>query len=332
MLVASWFYGGAGLVIFWFLFIAAALLANVTELRKMLLTKPVLSVFRKVKPTLSATEQTALDAGDVWWDGELFSGRPRWSKLLAYPGILSAETAFMDGPVNDLCAMLDDWQISSELQDLPPEAWELIKSKGFFSLIIPKEYGGLEFSATANSHLISKLAARSLAAAVTVMVPNSLGPAELLMHYGTDEQRNYYLPRLASGEEIPCFALTGPNAGSDAASIPDRGVVCRGQWQGQEVLGIRLNWNKRYITLGPIATLLGLAFRLYDPDHLLGEQEDLGITCALVPTDIPGVDIGRRHNPLNVAFMNGPNYGRDVFIPLEQVIGEKMESARDGRC
>jgi len=325
MLVASWFYGGAGLVIFWFLFIAAALLANVTELRKMLLTKPVLSVFRKVKPTLSATEQTALDAGDVWWDGELFTGRPRWSKLLALPqaSLSAEEQAFMDGPVNDLCAMLDDWQISSELQDLPPEAWELIKSKGFFSLIIPKEYGGLEFSATANSHLISKLAARSLAAAVTVMVPNSLGPAELLMHYGTDEQRNYYLPRLASGEEIPCFALTGPNAGSDAASIPDRGVVCRGQWQGQEVLGIRLNWNKRYITLGPIATLLGLAFRLYDPDHLLGEQEDLGITCALVPTDIPGVDIGRRHNPLNVAFMNGPNYGRDVFIPLEQVIGEK---------
>lgn len=323
LLVASWLDGGIVTSLLWAIFLPIAFLFNVTELRKLLLSRPILAVFRKVKPKLSATEQAALDAGDVWWDGELFSGRPRWSKLLATPpaGLNEEEQAFMDGPVNELCELLDDWQIASERRDLPPEAWELIKSKGFFSLIIPKEYGGLEFSAMANSCLISKLAARSLAAAVTVMVPNSLGPAELLLHYGTEEQRNYYLPRLAKGEEIPCFALTGPNAGSDAASIPDTGVVCYGNWQGEEVLGIRLNWEKRYITLGPVATLLGLAFRLYDPDRLLGAVEDIGITCALVPTDTPGVEIGQRHNPLNVAFMNGPNFGRDVFIPLSQVIG-----------
>ena len=323
LLIASWLESGIVISLLWAIFLPIAFLLNVTELRKLLLSRPILAIFRKVKPKLSATEQAALDAGDVWWDGELFSGRPRWSKLLATPpaALSEEEQAFMDGPVNELCKLLDDWQITSEWQDLPPEAWELIKTKGFFSLIIPKEYGGLEFSAMANSCLISKLAARSLAAAVTVMVPNSLGPAELLLHYGTEEQRNYYLPRLAKGEEIPCFALTGPNAGSDAASIPDNGVVCYGSWQGEEVLGIRLNWEKRYITLGPVATLLGLAFRLYDPDRLLGEVEDIGITCALVPTDTPGVEIGQRHNPLNVAFMNGPNFGRDVFIPLSQVIG-----------
>lgn len=323
LLVASWLWSGVGVFILWILFLPIALFLNLTELRKMALTKPILAIFRKVKPKLSATEQAALDAGDVWWDGELFSGRPNWSKLLALPpsSLSAEEQAFMDGPVNELCSLLDSWKISDELRDLPPEAWDLIKSKGFFSLIIPKEYGGLEFSATANSHLISKLAARNLAAAVTVMVPNSLGPAELLMHYGTEDQRNYYLPRLARGEEIPCFALTGPNAGSDAASIPDRGVICRGQWNGEDVVGIRLNWEKRYITLGPVATLLGLAFQLSDPDGLLGDQQELGITCALIPVTTPGIDIGRRHNPLDVAFMVGPNFGRNVFIPLDQVIG-----------
>lgn len=321
--IAGILWDGVGVALLWILLIPFVVLLNVAELRKILLTKPILAVFRKVKPKLSATEQAALDAGDVWWDGELFSGRPNWSKLLATPpaSLSAEEQAFMDGPVNELCDILDDWKIGSELQDLPPEAWELIKSKGFFSLIIPKEYGGLEFSSMANSCLISKLSARSLAAAVTVMVPNSLGPAELLMHYGTEEQRNYYLPRLARGEEVPCFALTGPNAGSDAASIPDRGVICRGEWNGEEVLGIRLNWEKRYITLGPVATLLGLAFQLSDPDGLLGERKELGITCALIPVDTPGIEIGRRHNPLNVAFMVGPNWGRDVFIPLDQVIG-----------
>jgi acyl-CoA dehydrogenase len=323
LLYASWCWSGVGLIVLWALFVAVALPLNVAALRKVILTRPILSFFRKVRPILSATEQAALNAGDVWWDGDLFSGRPRWSELLSLPPVALSEDeqTFIDGPVNELCELLDDWEITHKLQDLPPEAWEFIKSKGFFALIIPKEYGGLEFSAMANSCLITKLAARSLAAAVTVMVPNSLGPAELLLHYGTEEQRNYYLPRLARGEEIPCFALTGPEAGSDAASIPDSGVICRGGWQGAEVIGIRLNWEKRYITLGPVATIIGLAFRLYDPDHLLGEETDLGITCALVPRDTPGIDIGKRHNPLNVAFMNGPNSGHDVFIPLDLIIG-----------
>lgn len=323
LLYASWCLSGNGLILLWTLLGVAALLLNVAALRKVILTRPILAVFRKVKPNISATEQAALDAGDVWWDGDLFSGRPDWSKLLCLPpAVLSEEEqAFIDGPLNDLCGLLDDWQITHELQDLPPAAWELIKAKGFFALIIPKQYGGLEFSATANSRVITKLAARSLTAAVTVMVPNSLGPGELLLHYGTEDQRNYYLPRLARGEEIPCFALTGPEAGSDAASIPDTGVICRGDWQGEDVLGVRLNWEKRYITLGPVATLIGLAFRLYDPERLLGEETDLGITCALVPHDTPGIEIGKRHNPLNVPFMNGPNSGQDVFVPLDRIIG-----------
>lgn len=323
LIFVSWAWSGFVLWLLWPIFIIAALLLNMTRIRKPLLTKPILSFFRKIKPALSVTEQAALNAGDVWWDGDLFSGRPDWNKLLSYPPatLNDEEQAFIDGPVEELCELLDDWKITHELKDLPPEAWDFIKTKGFFALIIPKQYGGLEFSAMANSCLISKLAARSLPAAVTVMVPNSLGPAELLLHYGTEEQRDYYLPRLARGEEIPCFALTGPEAGSDAASLPDRGVVCRGDWQGEEVLGIRLNWEKRYITLGPVATLLGLAFRLYDPDHLLGDVTDIGITCALVPVDTPGIDIGKRHNPLNVPFMNGPNSGKDVFIPVDQIIG-----------
>ncbi len=307
----------------WALFLIGALLFNVKQLRKPFITKPVLAFFRKIKPQLSETEQAALNAGDVWWDGELFSGRPDYQKLLDTPEatLTKQEQDFIDGPVSQLCEMLDDWDITHQRQDLPPEAWKFIKDKGFFALIIPKQYGGLEFSPTANSHIITKLATRSLTAAVTVMVPNSLGPAELLLHYGTQQQRDYYLPRLASGQEIPCFALTSPQAGSDAASIPDRGVVCHGQWQGQQVIGMKLNWDKRYITLGPVATLLGLAFRLYDPDHLLGPQTDLGITCALIPAATPGIDIGRRHNPLNVPFMNGPNQGHDVFVPLDMIIG-----------
>ncbi|SEA75660.1 acyl-CoA dehydrogenase [Desulfuromusa kysingii] len=323
LIVASWSLNSITLWLLWPLFVITTLLLHIAKIRKPLLTQPILSVFRKIKPKLSATEQAALNAGDVWWDGDLFSGRPNWNKLLSYPpAVLSdEEQAFINGPVENLCELLDDWKITHELKDLPPEAWEFIKSNGFFALIIPKQYGGLEFSAMANSCLISKLAARSLSAAVTVMVPNSLGPAELLLHYGTEDQRNYYLPRLARGEEIPCFALTGPEAGSDAASLPDSGVICRGDWQGKNVLGIRLNWEKRYITLGPVATLLGLAFRLYDPDHLLGDVTDIGITCALVPVNTPGIDIGKRHNPLNVPFMNGPNSGRDVFIPVDQIIG-----------
>jgi len=323
VLILSWRWPPTVQIIIWILFLIAALLLNIKQLRKPIVTKPVLAFFRKIKPQLSPTEQAGLNAGDVWWDGELFSGRPDWQKLLDTPGakLTEEEQEFIDGPVNQLCEMIDDWDITHQRNDLPPQAWEFIKEKGFFALIIPKQYGGLEFSPTANSHIITKLATRSLTAAVTVMVPNSLGPAELLLHYGTQQQRNYYLPRLATGEEVPCFALTSPQAGSDAASIPDRGVVCHGQWQGQQVLGMKLNWDKRYITLGPVATLLGLAFRLYDPDHLLGTQTDLGITCALVPVDTPGIEIGKRHNPLNVPFMNGPNQGNDVFVPLDMIIG-----------
>ncbi len=271
---------------------------------------------------MSETERDAIDAGTVWWDGELFSGRPDWDLLLAYPEVqlTEEEQAFLDGPTEALCAMVSDWQIGQAM-DLPPEAWAHIKEHGFFALIIPKEYGGKGFSAYAHSQVAMKLATRSGDLASTVMVPNSLGPAELLLHYGTDEQRDHYLPRLARGDDIPCFALTGPLAGSDAGAMPDTGVICKGEWEGQETLGLRLNWEKRYITLGPVATLLGLAFKAYDPDHLLGDEEDLGISLALIPTDTPGVHIGRRHLPLGAAFTNGPNWGKDVFIPLDFLIG-----------
>ena len=304
-----------------FLVVAAAL--NVPVLRRKLITERILALYRRILPDMSQTEKEAIDAGTVWWDADLFSGRPDWNKLLAVPAprLSPEEQAFVDGPVEELCAMCDDWQITHELQDLPPHVWQFIKDKGFLGMIIPKKYGGLGFSALAHSAVVMKLSTRSSAAAISVMVPNSLGPAELLLHYGTDPQKDYYLPRLARGQEIPCFALTNPEAGSDAASIPDYGVVCRGLWQGKEVLGMRVTWDKRYITLGPIATLLGLAFRLYDPEHLLGGNDDLGITCALVPTSTPGVNIGRRHMPLNAVFQNGPNWGKDVFMPLDWIIG-----------
>lgn len=301
---------------------AIALPLLLPDLRRKLFTAPMFNWFQRTLPPMSTTEREAIDAGTVWWDGELFSGRPDWNTLLGYPRAeLSAEEqAFIDGPTEALCTMVSDWQIGQDM-DLPAEAWAHIKSNGFFALIIPKEYGGKGFSAYAHSQVAMKLATRSGDLASTVMVPNSLGPAELLLHYGTDEQRNHYLPRLARGEEIPCFALTGPLAGSDAGAMPDTGVICKGQWQGEEVLGLRLNWEKRYITLGPVATLLGLAFKAYDPDHLLGEQEELGISLALIPTDTPGVDIGKRHHPLGAAFMNGPNSGKDVFVPLDCLIG-----------
>ena len=312
------------LAVLWSLFIAGAVLLNPTPVRRSLVSRPLLNLFRRILPAVSQTEREALEAGTVWWDGEIFSGRPDWLKLLAYPKpTLSAEeNAFLAGPVEALCHMLDDWEITHERCDLPQHAWQFIKDHGFLGMIIPKQFGGLGFSALAHSAVIVKLTTRSGTAAVSVMVPNSLGPAELLLHYGTNEQKDYYLPRLAKGLEMPCFALTSPEAGSDAGNIPDFGVVCRGEWQGRgNVLGMRLTWEKRYITLGPIATLLGLAFRLYDPDHLLGGEEDLGITLALIPTSTPGVHIGRRHLPLNAVFMNGPNWGRDVFVPIEYVIG-----------
>jgi acyl-CoA dehydrogenase len=292
-------------------------------LRRWLISYPVLLVFREALPQVSTTEQEALDAGTVWWEGELFSGNPDWYRLLHFPKprLREDEQSFLDNEVEQLCAMLDDWDITHARQDLPPEVWQFIKDNGFFSMIIPREYGGLEFSAQAHSAVVTKIASRSATAAVTVMVPNSLGPAELLLRYGTQQQKDQYLHRLAKGQEIPCFALTGPFAGSDAAAIPDYGIVCHGEFNGQKVLGIRLNWEKRYITLAPVATLLGLAFKLHDPYHLAGGESDRGITLALVPTDTPGVQIGRRHFPLNSAFQNGPTFGKDVFIPMDYVIG-----------
>jgi len=291
--------------------------------RRDTITRPLLAWYCKRIPPMSTTEREAIEAGTVWWDAELFTGYPDWNVLLRAPkaALSDEESRYLDGPVEDLCAMLDDWRIENEWHDLPPEVWSFIKANRFFGMIIPKQYGGLGFSAQAHSAVVSKISTRSIAAAVTVMVPNSLGPAELLLHYGTDVQKDYYLPRLASGEDIPCFALTGPEAGSDASAMPDIGIVCRGMHEGQEVLGLRVTWEKRYITLGPIATLMGLAFRVRDPDHLLGDAEDLGITVALIPTNLPGVNIGRRHLPVGQAFMNGPNSGRDVFIPMDMLIG-----------
>jgi len=307
----------------WLLFAAAATSLNIPALRRRLLTDRAFAVFRQAMPPLSDTERAALDAGTVWWDGELFTGCPAWSRLLDYPrpALSEAEQAFLDGPVEQLGAMVDDWDVTQNRMDLPPEAWQYIFDQGFFGLIIPEHYGGKGFSALAHSAVIMKLASRCGDLASTVMVPNSLGPAELLMRYGHQEQCDYYLPRLARGEEIPCFALTGPDAGSDAGAISDSGVVCYGDYQGEQVLGLRVNWRKRYITLGPVATLLGLAFKAYDPDGLLGDEQELGITLALIPTDRPGVSIGRRHFPLNAAFMNGPNSGTDVFVPMAWLIG-----------
>ena len=307
-----------------FVVVIASLILAVPLLRRYLVTNQILKIFRKMLPQISQTEQEALDAGTVWWEGDLFSGKPDWKKLLAYPKpqLTAEEQAFLEGPVEQLCAMLDEWRITHELKDLPPEVWQFIKENGFFGLIIPKQYGGYGFSALAHSEVVMKIGSRSGTAAVTVMVPNSLGPAELLLHYGTEMQKEHYLPRLAKGLEVPCFALTSPEAGSDAGAMPDFGIVCRGEYEGKtDVLGMRVTWEKRYITLGPVATILGLAFKLYDPDRLLGKEEDLGITLALIPTNTPGVNIGRRHYPLNGAFQNGPNSGKEVFIPMDWIIG-----------
>jgi acyl-CoA dehydrogenase len=291
--------------------------------RRDYVTRPLLAWYRKRIPPMSSTEREAIEAGTVWWDAALFTGKPDWPILLNAPkaALSVEEQAFLDGPTEELCGMLDDWRINHEWHDLPPNVWQFIKDNKFLGMIIPKEYGGLQFSAQAHSVIVTKISTRSIAAAVSVMVPNSLGPAELLLHYGTDAQKNHYLPRLARGEDIPCFALTGPEAGSDASAMPDVGIVCKGMFEGKETLGLRITWNKRYITLGPIATVMGLAFRARDPDHLLGDTEELGITCALIPTDTPGVEIGRRHLPVHQAFMNGPTRGTDVFIPMEQLIG-----------
>ncbi|MDH3934877.1 MAG: acyl-CoA dehydrogenase, partial [Gammaproteobacteria bacterium] len=333
------------LLLAWGLFIPIAILLTVDSLRQNLLITALLSLYKKIMPSMSDTEREALEAGTVWWEAEVFSGRPDWHRMLGFPApALSAEEqAFLDGPTSDLCSMVNDWEITEELRDLTPETWDFLKNNGFFGMIIPKQYGGLEFSANAHSAIVLKVASRSISAAVTVMVPNSLGPAKLLLSYGTEQQKNHYLPRLASGDEIPCFALTGPESGSDAASMPDTGIVCRQSFEGKDnVLGIRLNWEKRYITMGPVATLLGLAFHLFDPDKIIGQKEDVGITLALIPTTTPGVEIGTRHFPMSQSFMNGPNRGTDVFIPMDWVIGGQdyvgqgwrmlMNSLSDGRA
>ncbi len=293
------------------------------SLRRNLLTRPVFKVVGGAIPSLSPTESEAIDAGDSWLDADIFTGNPDWNELLSVPPatLSPEERAFLDGPVERLCAMLDDWRMVWETRDLPPEAWEYLKTEKFFGMIIPKAHGGLAFSAYAHSEVVRKIASRSITGAVTAMVPNSLGPGELILAFGTEAQQAYWLPRLADGREIPCFGLTSPQAGSDAAAMTDEGIVCRGRWGGREVLGIRLNWNKRYITLSPIATVLGLAFKLRDPDHLLGDKKDIGITVALVPTDLAGVTVGRRHIPSLQPFQNGPTQGRDVFIPLDHIIG-----------
>ncbi|WP_447585187.1 acyl-CoA dehydrogenase [Pseudoxanthomonas mexicana] len=325
LLVACWLLGAnptatlvAALVV---LAIAVPLL--VPAIRKPLITAPALGFLRRALPPLSQTERIALETGSVGFEGDLFTGDPDWNKLLAYPKpqLTAEEQAFLDGPVEELCKMINDWEITHVHADLPPELWDYIKKNKFFGMIIPKQYGGLGFSALAHHKVIQKIASVSSVVSSTVGVPNSLGPGELLNHYGTQEQKDYYLPRLAIGQEVPCFGLTGPFAGSDATSIPDYGIVCKGEWNGANVLGLRLTFDKRYITLAPVATLIGLAFRMYDPDGLIGDTRDIGITLALLPRDTPGVDVGRRHFPLNSPFQNGPIHGRDVFIPLSQLIG-----------
>jgi acyl-CoA dehydrogenase len=325
LLVVYWLFGdGGGLwnLLLLVAFLAVALL-NIESIRRDNVTRRLFAIYRSMLPSMSKTEQEALEAGSVWWDGELFTGMPDWRRLksLPPPKLMPEEQAFLDGPTEELCRLLDEWQITHELADMPPNVWQFIKDQRFFAMIIPQEYGGLGFSPLANSMVLAKIASRSATAASTIGVPNSLGPAELLLHYGTEEQKQRWLPRLASGEEVPCFALTSPRVGSDATALVDNGVVCKGTWEGQEVLGIRLNWDKRYITLAPIATVLGLAFKLYDPEHLIGEVEDYGITAALIPTNLPGIEIGRRHFPINIPFQNGPTRGRDVFVPLDAIIG-----------
>ena len=315
------------------LFVLLAIPLNIPVLRRKLISDAVLAAFRKVLPPMSQTEREAIEAGTVWWDAELFSGRPQWRKLLdaPAPALTADEQHFLDHDVEELCAMVTDWETTNIDRDLPPAVWQFIKDRGFWGMNIKKEYGGLGFSAFAHSQVMTKLSTHSGTVSVTVMVPNSLGPGELLAHYGTDDQKRYFLPRLAKGLESPCFALTSPMAGSDAAAMPDRGIVCMGEFEGRQTLGLRVTWDKRYITLGPVATLLGLAFRALDPDHLLGDKVDLGITCAMIPTRHPGVNIGRRHMPLTAVFQNGPNSGDDVFIPMQWIIGGQPMIGRGWR-
>ncbi|WP_166257050.1 acyl-CoA dehydrogenase [Marinobacter salicampi] len=318
----SWIFASGWLALVLFLGAAITAACGMPELRQGWLTPRVFAMFKKVAPKVSATEKVALEAGTVGWDGELFTGRPDWHSLLSNrnTGLTQEEQAFIDNQCVKAASMCNAWDIAMNRADLPPELWKFLKEEGFFGMIIPKEYGGLGFSAKAQSAVLQKLSSNE-ALMVSVGVPNSLGPGELLLKYGTDEQKNHYLPRLADGREIPCFGLTGPRAGSDATSLPDTGIVCKRKIKGKEVLGLKLNFEKRWITLAPIATVVGLAFRMFDPDNLLGEEKDLGITCALIPRNTKGMEIGRRHFPIGTPFMNGPIVGKDVFIPLDYIIG-----------
>ena len=321
--VISWIFGaGGGTVFFALVFTAVVAALTQTDLRANLVTRPIFALYKKLLPEMSETEKTALEAGTVWWEGEIFSGKPSWPTLLNHPNpqFTQEEQSFLDNQTQTLTSMVDEWEISRN-GDMPQEIWDYMKNERFFSMIIPKEYGGLGFSAHAQSAVLQMLSSASSSVFSTVGVPNSLGPAELLLKYGTEEQKNHYLPRLADGREIPCFGLTGPRAGSDATSLPDTGVVCRGEFDGQQMIGLRLNFSKRYITLAPVATVVGLAFRMFDPEGLLGEESDIGITVALLPRHLKGMDIGRRHKPLGSPFMNGPIKGKDVFIPLDYIIG-----------
>lgn len=309
---------------------ALVVLFNVKPIRRVVLSAPLMKLMEVMNflPTISETEQTAIDAGNVWVEGELFSGKPDFKRILnePYPELNKDEQAFLDGPVEKLCEIVDDWDVFVR-KDFTDEAWDFMRKEGFFGLIIPKKYGGLEFSATAHSAIVAKLGSRCGPLATTVMVPNSLGPAELLMHYGTQDQKDYYLPRLASGVEMPCFALTEPNAGSDAGGLTSTGIVFKGE-DGE--LYLKLNWNKRYITLAAISTVLGMAFKLYDPENLLGKgKKDLGITCALIPSNTKGVVLGKRHDPLGVPFYNCPTHGNEVIVPINAIIGGK-EGAGNG--
>lgn len=319
-----------------FLFILATLATlvfSIPQIRQKFVSAPTLKIMRKILPPISETEQEAIDAGTVWWDGEIFSGKPNWDKLLSapVPTLTEEEQTFIDGPVNELCRMSDAWKINHDWNIIPEHIIQYVRDNGFLGMIIPKKYGGLELSEVAQSQVLLKLTNTGGGVSYLVGVPNSLGPGELLIKYGTEEQKDYYLPRLASGKEIPCFALTAPTAGSDATSIPDTGVVCKGEWEGEEVLGMRLNFSKRYITLSPIATLIGLAFRLQDPDGLIGETEDYGITCALIPRSTKGLEIGRRHLPIGEAFLNGPIKGKDIFVPLSFIIGGQEMAGKGWR-
>lgn len=327
---------------FWFAYLAITLILLNPPLRKHLITKPIIFLIKKLGllPKISETEKIALTSGTTWVDGELFSGKPnfKWIFSQKYPQLSEAEKKFLKNEVEEVCKMCDDFEVYQQ-RDLPKEVWRYLKTKKFFGMIIPKEFGGLGFSAYAHSCVIEKLASRSVPLAITVMVPNSLGPGELLLHYGTDEQKQYYLPRLSAGKEIPCFGLTEPTAGSDATSIISSGEVFKTK-SGK--IQIRLNWNKRYITLGAASTVIGLAFQLYDPKKLLGGNEEIGITCALIPAKTKGVILGRRHDPLSTPFVNSPINGKNVIINLDQIIGGKeglgkgwkmlMECLAAGRC